>query len=363
MDDGGMSWQGVVPPVVISPFANERVREWPIAHYRRFIERVLCEHRVPVAIVGTRAQRVRADELVRGFSYPEVVNTAGRLSWRQLVRLIDAAPYVVANNSGIAHLAAVRGCWTLCLFSGSHSWVEWMPRGPRVVVITRVTSCAPCALGGGRCPHRTACMTDLAPDAAFELFDERRASCHRDGAAREFVTPPAGGASLAAGSAEALPGAGLPPPSTAFPPGEVTMSRHSPAFERRFTIRAAELSRPEAYRPRGEDAPPSGAVIEFDARHQQETDEEVLFYGPYISLDPGIYLFTPEGELDGKLQIRFTHQGGELIKELAIDSFGPLVLAVTRKLDAFEVVGMRTPELRSLRLQSIAVHHIDPSRN
>jgi hypothetical protein len=185
-----MSRQEAARPVVVSPFANERVREWPIAHYRRFIERVLCEHRIPVAIVGTRAQRARADELVRGFPYPAVVNACGRLSWHELVRLVDAAPYVVANNSGIAHLAAARGRWTLCIFSGSHSWVEWMPRGPRVVVVTRVTACAPCALGGDRCPNGLACMTDLAPDAAFDLFAKAGAVRHRDWMARKWAMPP-----------------------------------------------------------------------------------------------------------------------------------------------------------------------------
>lgn len=161
-------------PVVISPFANERVREWPLAQYRRLIERVLAAGEGPVLVVGTRPQRVRANEVVRGFPHPEVVNSCGRLSWQELVGVIDRARYVVANNSGGAHLAAERGRWTLCLFSGSHSFVEWMPRGPRVVVLNRITDCAPCALGGGRCPHGVACMTDLDADAAFDLFETAR---------------------------------------------------------------------------------------------------------------------------------------------------------------------------------------------
>jgi ADP-heptose:LPS heptosyltransferase len=162
-------------PVVISPFANERIREWPIAHYRRFIDRVRHDYGAPVAIVGTRPQLARANDLVRGFPATQVVNTCGRLSWLELTALVDDADYVVANNSGIAHLAAERGRWTLCLFSGSHSWVEWMPRGPRVIVISRLTGCSPCAAGGAMCANQLACMADLDPDAAFELFANARA--------------------------------------------------------------------------------------------------------------------------------------------------------------------------------------------
>jgi ADP-heptose:LPS heptosyltransferase len=161
-------------PVVISPFANERIREWPIGHYRRFIERVLRDHGAPVYIVGTRPQRARSNEVVRGFAVSDVANTCGKLQWHELVALVDGAAFVVSNNSGIAHLAASLGRWTLCLFSGSHSYVEWIPRGPRVVVLTRVTACGPCELADALCPHGVACMTDLEPDRAFELFAEAR---------------------------------------------------------------------------------------------------------------------------------------------------------------------------------------------
>ena len=163
-------------PVVISPFANERIREWPIRHYRRFIERLLRDREAPVHVVGTRPQLARCNEVVRGFPAPDVVNACGRLQWHELVALVDSARYVVSNNSGIAHLAASRGRWTLCLFSGSHSYVEWIPRGPRVVVLTRLTTCAPCELGDARCPHGVACLADLEPDRAFDLFAEIRAS-------------------------------------------------------------------------------------------------------------------------------------------------------------------------------------------
>jgi ADP-heptose:LPS heptosyltransferase len=80
-------------------------------------------------------------------------------------RLLREAPFVVANNSGIAHLAADLGLWVLCLFAGSHSWIEWMPRGPRVVTLARMPSCAPCCLS--ECPVRRDCMANLSADFAY----------------------------------------------------------------------------------------------------------------------------------------------------------------------------------------------------
>jgi len=163
-------------PVVISPFANERVRQWPSSHYRDLIETIWRRQGLPVLITGTREHRAHANGLVRGFPSDQVMNACGSLGWDGLVAAIDAAPYVVANNSGVAHLAAARGRWTLCIFSGSHAYNEWMPRGKRVVVVSRVLSCSPCALGGDLCPNGIACMTDLRADQVFSRFHEVRSA-------------------------------------------------------------------------------------------------------------------------------------------------------------------------------------------
>jgi heptosyltransferase-2 len=160
--------------VVMSPFANERVREWPIRHYRRFIDRVILEEGAQVVLVGTPAQRPRANEIVRGFPAPAVQNACGKTSWHELASIVEMAAYVVANNSGIAHLAAARNCWTLCVFAASHSPIEWMPLGPRVVVVSKALPCAPCEVGSGACPNRLACMQDLDPDAVYDLFQDIR---------------------------------------------------------------------------------------------------------------------------------------------------------------------------------------------
>jgi ADP-heptose:LPS heptosyltransferase len=161
-------------PVVISPFANERVRQWPRSHFREFIEIVWREHRLRTLIVGTREQRALANDIVRGLPSERVQNACGSMTWERLVAAVDAAPYVIANNSGVAHLAAGRGKWTLCIFSASHAYNEWMPRGPHVVTVVRALACSPCSLGSDRCPNNVACLVDLLPADVFWRFDQAR---------------------------------------------------------------------------------------------------------------------------------------------------------------------------------------------
>jgi len=164
-------------PVLISPFANERVREWPADRYRELVDVILRSESHPVAIIGTRQQRVRANAIVRGFASEKVINACGSLAWDELLIQVDRAPYVVANNSGIAHLAASRGTWTLCIFAASHAMHEWMPRGPKVVSICRTLSCSPCSVGASDyCPNEFACMADLEAADIFWRFHSIRRS-------------------------------------------------------------------------------------------------------------------------------------------------------------------------------------------
>lgn len=163
-------------PIILSPFANERVKEWPLAHYRELAGIVVREHGFPVAIVGTRAQRAAANDLVRGLSSEDVINMCGKWSWAELERAVDAAPYVVANDFAVAHLGAARGRWTLCLFGGSHAANEWAPRGPKVVTIAMTLPCSPCGIGGELCPNGRTCLVQLRPNEVFTRFEQVRRS-------------------------------------------------------------------------------------------------------------------------------------------------------------------------------------------
>ncbi len=169
-----MGEAGAPFPVVISPFANERLRQWPSRHYRALIEIIIREHDLPVVVAGTRDHRASANDIVRGLSSEMVANACGSWAWGELVKAVDRAPYVVANNSGVAHLAAARGRWTLCIFAASHAHHEWMPRGPRVVTIVKAVPCSPCEIGIERCPNGVDCMVGLQPADVFWCFDHAR---------------------------------------------------------------------------------------------------------------------------------------------------------------------------------------------
>jgi ADP-heptose:LPS heptosyltransferase len=154
--------------VVVAPFSNAFIKDWPPEYYRQLIE--LCVERggVRAIVVGTSGQRELGNQIIRALPAPAVENRCGTMSWLELGALIDGSAAVVGNDSGVAHLAATRGARTICIFGGSKSVFEWMARGPRVVVLQKRTSCSPCAIHHhSLCPYQKRCLSEISPEQVF----------------------------------------------------------------------------------------------------------------------------------------------------------------------------------------------------
>src|SRR5271166_243628 len=126
------------------------------------------------------------------------------------------------------------------------------------------------------------------------------------------------------------------------------------------TIASVELNCPEDYVVDGRNMLRHGDSIVFKAAEHGSVARDLIFYGPYSTLAPGVYLFAFSGQLDGELKVDFAYQKGTVVlKELAIDNFlDPVCLAITKTLTEFEVRGYKTPALNALKLDSISVETI-----
>lgn len=153
--------------IVIAPFSNSAIRDWPARHFVALVE-LLLQGEVtagcPIRIIGTASQRARAAAIVRPYPTDRVVNECGRLSWPQVITTLRSAACIIGNNSGIAHLGGYYGVPTICIFGGSHQRLEWRPLGFNVVLLSRSIGCSPCHLDhGSRCPYGLACLQEISP--------------------------------------------------------------------------------------------------------------------------------------------------------------------------------------------------------
>lgn len=163
--------------IVIAPFSNDHIRDWPLLNFRALVGLCVAETDSRIFLVGSASQRTAINVIVAPYSAQRVSNLAGRSPWRETGDLIHRADIVVANNSGIAHFSAKLGKATLCLFSASHSPFEWRPLGPGVTTLFTPTGCSPCASSGIKlCPYGKACLEAISPRLAFEWLVRAKGS-------------------------------------------------------------------------------------------------------------------------------------------------------------------------------------------
>ena len=156
--------------LLIAPFSNSTIRDWPADHFARLIAIVAARWPGEIAVVGTASQWTRAAEIVRECDGSRVHNLCGKISWAEVEKRVRTAACVLGNNSGIAHLSAEMGVPTVCVFGGSHQRLEWRPIGRKVVVITDAIACSPCHLDHrDECPYDKACLRGIAPATVADV--------------------------------------------------------------------------------------------------------------------------------------------------------------------------------------------------
>lgn len=158
--------------VLLSPFSNSALRDWP--YYDALIGLFVDNTDFQMTVIGTASQRAAADRLVRRHPATRVANTAGVLSWAEVVRRVGDADLVVANNSGVAHLAANLGAPTICIFAASHSPYEWAARSARSTIVIKQTACSPCGLDVvSNCAYGVRCLSEIGPETIFRACIEQ----------------------------------------------------------------------------------------------------------------------------------------------------------------------------------------------
>jgi ADP-heptose:LPS heptosyltransferase len=150
-------------PLLLAPFSNSDIRDWPIRHWSAMIDHLLPVWPGQVHVLGARSQRLRANTIVRSFNSTRVVNRCGKVANDALEAVVAGAACVIGNNSGLAHMAGRLGVPTLCIFGGAHQRREWYPQGPQTVTVSRAIGCSPCHLHhAADCPYDLACLRDIS---------------------------------------------------------------------------------------------------------------------------------------------------------------------------------------------------------
>ncbi len=160
---------GIVPENVtaLCPGAEfGPAKRWPPAHFAALARAEVARGR-QVWLLGSPADRATCDEIMA--SVPDgVINLAGRTTLVEAVDLLSLSERVVANDSGLMHIAAALDRQLVALF-GSTSPDFTPPLGDRSTVISHPIDCSPCFQR--QCPlGHMKCLEDLVPEQVIEVL-------------------------------------------------------------------------------------------------------------------------------------------------------------------------------------------------
>jgi ADP-heptose:LPS heptosyltransferase len=146
------------PLVLVHAGSQLPSRRWPVERFAAVADG-LADAGCAIALTGTAAEAPLVQRLRSAMRAP-ALDLAGRTSLWTLGALVEHAALVLANDTGISHVAAALGTPSVIVASGSDV-ARWAPAdGARHRVHWHDVPCRPC--GHAECPYDHACATGVA---------------------------------------------------------------------------------------------------------------------------------------------------------------------------------------------------------
>lgn len=124
-------------------------------------------------LLGSKAERKLCDTIALKVEVP-LVNLAGETSLLEAAAILEKSALVVANDSGLLHLAESQGTPVIGIYGPTVMQFGFYPISENSMVIEKELSCRPCSkMGTATCPkghHR--CMKDISSDEVMEAMHE-----------------------------------------------------------------------------------------------------------------------------------------------------------------------------------------------
>jgi heptosyltransferase-3 len=147
--------------VTLNPFSRWSYKEWPLENWIAISAWLWTEYRLPAVIVGSAAERVKAEVLVKsGSGVVKMHNMAGETNLKELAALLSLSRLHVGVDSAAPHIAAAVGTPTVTIY-GPSDWRDWAPVGERHQVVATDMDCSPCYQKGCDGQGRSRCLENL----------------------------------------------------------------------------------------------------------------------------------------------------------------------------------------------------------
>jgi len=147
----------------VHPGARIDSKRWPAENFAALIDALARETDRKIVLLGGPGERALAEAVIAA-SASKPVSLAGKLSFGELVALLQCCRLYIGNDTGPAHVAAAAGAPVVALF-GLETPARWGPVGDRSIAVRASMPCNPC-MHPDICeppdPHKTFCVQRIA---------------------------------------------------------------------------------------------------------------------------------------------------------------------------------------------------------
>lgn len=154
--------------LVIAPgAAYGDAKRWPVNYFQKVCQYWLKQNG-QIAIIGTKAELLIANELMESLQSQNIYNLAGKTNLQELILILQKAKQCVANDSGVMHLSAIVGSSGVAIF-GSTDPSSTSPVSNKWTILYEKEECSPCFKR--TCPLQTyKCLTKITPEMVINSF-------------------------------------------------------------------------------------------------------------------------------------------------------------------------------------------------
>lgn len=166
-------WQPHLPMIGIAPGAGYFTKRWPVEYFGELAAGLIRQGHQVVILGGKqdvdlakKIEEIVEPALPRDTRELPLLNLAGAVSLLGSAAVIKRCRLVVANDSGLMHVAEAAGIPLIAIFGSTTRELGFFPQlQTSRVMENSALSCRPCShLGHHQCPRRHfRCMRDLMP--------------------------------------------------------------------------------------------------------------------------------------------------------------------------------------------------------
>ena len=166
--------------IVMAPGAGYLTKRWPPEYFAQLADKLISNNNSEIFLIGSQSDREICHEIRKRMSN-YVHDLSGNYSLLETSAIIEASDAVIANDTGMMHVAVSQKKPVLAFFGSSTEELGFFPYSENYQVLqNNDLNCRPCShVGRDSCPKgHFKCMKDLSPELAYDsvikLLDSKR---------------------------------------------------------------------------------------------------------------------------------------------------------------------------------------------